>query len=80
MVKAKSRELANDQRLSRPPFPIPRFMKGTKVQVYMGAGWSTGSVVDSHQDKCAVRLAIGNRLITVFDARSIRKAAQDNEG
>lgn len=58
---------------SVPPFPLPKFPVNTKVQVYMGTGWSAAYVVESHQHKCIVRLASGNRIITVFDARSIQK-------
>lgn len=65
------------QRLSRPSFPLPLFTKGAKVQVYLGAGWSTGSVVSSYQDKCQVTLITGNRTITVTDARSIRSHNND---
>lgn len=69
-----TKQLSTTDRMKIAPFPLPRFIKGAKVQVYMGAGWSLGSVVESRQDKCAVRLFTGNRMITVFDARSIRSA------
>lgn len=73
MQTTKKKASASEQeRLSRPPFPIPRFIRGAKVQVYLGAGWSTGYVVTSEQDRCQVTLTTGNRTITVFDARSIR--------
>lgn len=68
--------LTDSARLQKPPFPMPRYRRGASVQVYMGAGWSTGSVVDSFQDKCSVRLSFGNKLITVFDARSIRSVEE----
>lgn len=74
MIVSKNKKESEFERLSRSPFPLPRFTKGAKVQVYMGAGWSAGSVVESKQDSCSVRLITGNRLITVKDARSIRKA------
>jgi hypothetical protein len=61
--------------MAKPPFPMPRFVQGAKVQVFLGAGWSTGSVVRSQQDRCLVTLAVGNRTVTVFDARSIRPYA-----
>ena len=57
---------------------MPIFRIGTTVQVYLGAGWSTGRVVGSKQDKCQVTLTMGNRTITVFDARSIRAVAQND--
>jgi hypothetical protein len=70
----KTRAETNAERLAKPSFPLPRFIENAKVQVYMGGGWSIASVVESRQDRCSVRLAMGNRLITVFDARSIRSA------
>lgn len=70
--------LSDQQRLALPPFPMPIFRKGTKVQVYLGAGWSTGKVINSEQRNCQVMLTIGNRTITVFDARSIRAVAADD--
>lgn len=76
MKKTKD-SLTEEQRLTRAPFPLPLFVKGAKVQVYLGAGWSTGSVVSSHQDKCQVTLVTGNRTITVTDARSIRSHSND---
>jgi hypothetical protein len=72
MTKSSKGQLTEGQRLARPPFPLPLFVRGAKVQVYLGAGWSTGSVVSSHQDRCQVTLITGNRTITVTDARSIR--------
>lgn len=74
MATSKQKNISEQERLSRPSFPLPRFTQGAKVQVYMGAGWSIGAVVHSQQDSCSVRLAIGNKLITVRDARSIRSA------
>jgi hypothetical protein len=74
MTYSKSKKTTEFDRLSQPSFPLPRFSQGAKVQVYMGAGWSVGFVVHSQQDCCSVRLSIGNKTITVRDARSIRKA------
>jgi hypothetical protein len=72
-VKYKPSAYKTAERLSGAPFPLPKFVKGSKVQVYMGAGWSAASVVESNQTHCVVRLTVGNRLITVHDARNIRK-------
>jgi hypothetical protein len=69
--------VTESMRLQQPAFPMPRYRRGTPVQVYMGAGWSAGSVVESFQDKCSVRLNFGNKLITVFDARSIRSTEEN---
>jgi hypothetical protein len=71
-VKYKASAYKEQDRLARSPFPIPRFVIGAKVKVYMGAGWSVGYVELSQQDKCVVRMAVGNRSITVNDARCIQ--------
>jgi len=73
-VKYKPSAYKESERLSRPSFPLPRFTKGTRVQIYMGAGWSSGNVIESSQNHCVVMLTVGSRLITVRDARSIRMA------
>jgi hypothetical protein len=75
-VKYKKSAYKESERLAMPSFPLPRFMKGAKVQVYLGAGWGSGYVVESYQDRCVVRLSMGNRIITVFDARSVRAAQE----
>lgn len=75
-VKYKNSSYKEYERLSMPAFPLPKFSKGSKVQVYLGAGWGSGYVVDSSQDRCIVRLSMGNRTITVFDARSVRIAKE----
>lgn len=74
--KMKSASSAEQMRMSTPSFPLPLFTQNTKVQVYLGAGWSTGYVVSSAQDRCVVQLGVGNRSITVYDARSIRRYVQ----
>lgn len=71
-VKYKSSAYKEFNRLSGASFPMPMYPEGTKVQVYLGTGFSTGHVVSSYQDRCVVRLVTGNRPVTVHDARSIR--------
>jgi hypothetical protein len=71
-VKYKPSAFNEFNRLSGPSFPMPMYPEGTKVQVYLGAGFGTGHVVSSYQDRCVVRLVTGNRPVTVHDARSIR--------
>jgi hypothetical protein len=79
-TKAKSKKDTSDhERLSKPSFPLPILRRNTKVQVYLGAGWSTGYVLKSKQDSCQVTLTMGNRTITVFDARSIRTVAENDD-
>ena len=80
MAATKTKKnIPDHERLNRPAFPMPVLRRGTKVQVYLGAGWSTGSVLKSKQDSCQVTLTMGNRTITVFDARSIRVALDSND-
>ena len=71
-VKYKPSAYKEAERLSGPIFPMPRYPEGTKVQVYLGAGFGTGHVIASHQDRCVFKLITGSRSITVTDARSIR--------
>lgn len=78
-VTKSKKDIPDYERLNRPPFPMPILRRGTKVQVYLGAGWSTGSVLKSKQDSCQVTLTMGNKTITVFDARSIRTVAESND-
>lgn len=60
--------------LSGRPFPLPLFTKGTKVKVFLGAGFSTGYVIDSYQDRCSVQLTTKDSPINVYDARCIQRA------
>lgn len=62
-----------DNHMQQKPFPLPVYRKGTKVQVFLGAGWSVGIVLESSQEKCFVQLKNNNRNISVFDARSIKE-------
>ena len=71
-VKYKPSAYKESQRLGASSFPLPRFVKGTRVQIYMGAGWSTATVVESTQAHCVVQISINNRMVTVRDARNIR--------
>ena len=59
--------------MQRQPFPLPIFRRGTKVKVFLGAGWSVGTVAESTQEKCIVKLKSNDRNISVFDARSIQE-------
>lgn len=76
-IKYKPSAYKEYNRLAQPVFPMPIYMKGSKVRVFMGCGWSTGLVLESQQHSCVVKLSLGNRIITVYDARSIQKAAND---
>lgn len=71
-VKYKPSAYREAERLLGSSFPIRIYPVGTKVKIYMGAGWSAAYVVTSKQDNCVVRMAIGNRLLTVNDNRCIQ--------
>lgn len=76
-VKYKASAYKEYNRLAQPMFPLPIYPRGSKVKVYMGCGWSTAIVMQSQQNSCVVKLSVGNRIITVFDARTIQKASND---
>jgi hypothetical protein len=71
-VKYKASAYKESQRLSGSPFPLRIYPTGTKVRIYMGAGWSAAYVVLSKQDNCVVKMAIGGRMLTVKDNRCIQ--------
>lgn len=53
------------------PTPLPVFRKGTPIKAYIGAGWGKGVVEYSDKHRCVVYLKIGNRRVTVYDARNL---------
>lgn len=50
--------------------------KGTIVKVFMGAGWSKGSVVQWTKDAITVRLKREQRNVVVRDNRTIREEVE----
>ena len=46
--------------------------KGTNVKIFMGAGWSKGSVVNWSSSGITVYLAREKRTVTVRDNRNIK--------
>ena len=46
--------------------------KGTQVKAYLGSGWEKGSIVEWTKNRVVVRLARGNRNVTVYDARNLQ--------
>jgi sRNA-binding protein len=47
---------------------------GQEVRVYMGAGWSKGTIVDVQDLSVGVKLASDGRRIRVYDPRNVRRA------
>lgn len=62
--------------MNQPPNPLPVFRRGSPVQVYRGAGWSAGSVVQSGPNGCVVKLNQTREDVRVYDARCIRPVSQ----
>lgn len=63
-------------RLQRPAQPMRIWGRGEKVQVFSGAGWKTGYVVDSSRDRCTVHLAQEQRTIVCTDSRNIARPSK----
>ena len=59
------------ERMSRPPTPMNVLRKQTEVKVFMGAGWTKGTVVESTKQYCTVYLTQGRRQVTVRDQRNL---------
>lgn len=70
----KRKALEHAAWMNRAPNPLPVFIKGSSVQVYRGAGWSAGDVVDSSPHSCVVKLKQTREDVRVYDARCIRPA------
>jgi len=70
----KRRALEHAAWMNKPPNPLPLFIKGASVQVYRGAGWSAGNVLESTASSCVVKLKQTREDIRVYDARCIRTA------
>lgn len=45
---------------------------GETVKVYMGSGWQKGTLLSKTKDSATVRLAVGGRLVRVFDPRNVK--------
>lgn len=70
--RAKKAALDQASWMARPPTPLPVFLKGQTVQIYVGSGWSSAKVLSSSDAHCLVSLSKGDRMIKVYDARCIR--------
>lgn len=71
-VKPKPSAVKAAEWMQQPPHPLPVFRKRDAVQVFMGAGWLKGTVLDSSRDRCTVWLGQAQRSTTVYDARNVR--------
>ncbi|MGA1012788.1 hypothetical protein [Vulcanococcus sp.] len=64
------------ERLSGKPTPLKLMARGQGVDVYLGAGWAKGVVQESTTERCVVWMTQGQRCITVYDKRNIRRHSQ----
>lgn len=78
-VQYKKSAIERANSFNRPSFPLTIYRTGQKIQVFMGCGYSTAFVVESHQDRCIVRLARTGRVVSVYDQRSIKEVKQEYE-
>lgn len=72
-VKYKPSAHKEGERLARPPLPMDVYPKGTKLSVYVAAGWATGYVRFSSPKMCTLALAKDNRNVTCTDNRNLMK-------
>jgi len=71
-TKAKKAAIRTSEWMNQKPNPLPLFLRGQSVQVYRGAGWSAGNVIDSRPSGCIVKLKQTQEDVRVYDARCIR--------
>lgn len=74
-AQSKKRAIDTAAWMNQKPNPLPLFVKGQAVQVYRGAGWSVGNVIDSSPSGCVVKLKQTQQDVRVYDARCIRTAS-----
>lgn len=70
-VRYKASAYKEANRLAAEPLPMPALRTGTKVKVYMAAGWATGYVRSSSRESCTVHIPKGDKLVSCRDARNI---------
>jgi hypothetical protein len=71
-IKYKASALKAAEWYQQEPLPMRSMRKGTNVKVFMGAGWSKGSVVNWASSGITVYLAREKRTVTVRDNRNIK--------
>jgi hypothetical protein len=73
---AQKKAIENAAWMNQPPHPLPVFRKGSKVNVFRGAGWSAGLVLDSSRDGCTIKIIQSGQTVRVYDARSIKPLSE----
>ena len=72
-VKFKASAVKASEWYQQAPLPMRSFRKGQLVKVFMGAGWSKGSVIQWTKDGVTVRLKREQRNVVVRDNRNIKE-------
>ena len=72
-IRYKKSALAAAEWMAQAPLPMRSFRKGQIVKVFMGAGWSAGSVVQWTKDGVTVRLKREQRNVVVRDNRNLKE-------
>lgn len=72
-VKYKASALKAAEWYQQEPLPMRSMRKGTPVRVFMGAGWSKGTVVQWTKDGTTVRLKREQRNVVVRDNRNLKE-------
>lgn len=75
-VKPKPSALKEAERLSGKPLPLRTYPIGTRLQVYMAAGWRAGHVIYSSTTQCSLMLVKEFRMVTCSDNRNLRTSAE----
>jgi hypothetical protein len=75
-VKFKPSALKEAARMAASPLPMDAYRRGTRVAVYLGAGWSTGTVESSTRERCVVWLGKAQRRVSCSDNRNVRLAPE----
>jgi len=75
-IKQKKLHLETAAWMNKHPYPLPLFSKGQEVEVYRGAVWNLGTVIESTSRGCIVKMEEPLGDIRVYDARCIRPTAK----
>ena len=72
-IKMKPSALKAAEWYQQEPLPMRSMRKGTNVKIFMGAGWSKGSVVNWSSSGITVYLAREKRTVIVRDNRNLKE-------
>ena len=72
-IKYKPSVMKAVEWMTQQPLPMRSMRKQTSVKVFMGAGWSKGTVVNWSSSGITVYLAREKRTLTVRDNRNLKE-------